>query len=135
MAETAKLLNPEKADTSEGESSEGKEESEGDADVEEAEQPADDEALTEEELLERLEAEQEKITKDNQRRLDERKDRLEAAQRRVRDLNDRFADWYYVIPEDTYTMLRIKRDELLEGSVAPKTQGNPQVPQFIFPIE
>ena len=39
---------------------------------------------------------------------------LEAAQKRVRELNARFADWYYVIPEETYTKLRIKRDELFE---------------------
>lgn len=68
--------------------------------------------LTEEEKQERLEAEQEKILKANTRLLDERKDRLNAAKRRVADLNARFADWYYIIPEATYRQLRINRDEL-----------------------
>lgn len=68
--------------------------------------------LTDEEKQERLEAEQEKILKANTRLLDERKDRLNAAKRRVADLNARFANWYYIIPEATYRQLRINRDEL-----------------------
>ena len=74
----------------------------------------EEEEMTEEEKLERLEAEQEKITKENQRKIDERKDKLEEARRRVAELNARFADWYYVIPEATYSKLRIKRDELFK---------------------
>lgn len=86
--------------------------------------------LTEEELLERLEAEQEKITKENRRKLDARKDRLESARRRVRELNARFADWYYVIPEDTYSVLRIQRDELFGGGTA----GATGVPNMLPPL-
>jgi hypothetical protein len=78
------------------------------------------EGLSEEEQLERLEAEQEKITKENQRLLDERNDQIEAARRRVRELNARFADWYYVIPEATYQQLRIRRSELF---AAPSEEG------------
>ncbi len=93
--------------------------------------------LTAEEKQERLEAEQEKITKENQRKMDERKDKLEAAQRRVAELNARFADWYYVIPEDTYSKLRIKRDELFEQPGAAEAPSGPAPggapPQFNFP--
>ncbi len=99
------------------------------------ETPADEE-LTQEEKMERLEAEQEKITKENQRKLDARKDRIEEAERRVRDLNARFADWYYVIPEDTYSQLRIKRDELFQSAdeAALETDAPPiGTPQFNFP--
>ena len=93
-----------------------------------------EEELTEEEQLERLEAEQEKITKENQRKVDERKDRLEAAERRVRDLNARFADWYYVIPEETYSKLRISREELFTDpdSAAPAQPPLNGGPQFNF---
>ncbi len=96
--------------------------------------------LTEEEWQEMLEAEQEKVIKQNQRMLDERKDRLEDAQRRVRDLNARFADWYYVIPEATYSKLRFKRADLFEqpaGTGQPQAPGIPGLPgglpQFNFP--
>jgi hypothetical protein len=86
--------------------------------------------MTAEEKQELLESEQEKITKENQRALDERKDKLEAAKRRVRDLNARFADWYYVIPEDTYSKLRISRDDLFQqdapaDAAIPGAPGNP----------
>ena len=96
--------------------------------------------LTEEEWQEMLEAEQEKVIKQNQRMMDERKDRLEDAQRRVRDLNARFADWYYVIPEATYSKLRFKRADLFEQPAAaglPQGPGIPGLPsglpQFNFP--
>lgn len=78
---------------------------------------------TEEEKQERLEAEQEKITKENQRLIDERNDRIETARRRVRELNSRFADWYYVIPESTYRKLRISVDELIEKPAAAGTES------------
>ena len=74
---------------------------------------------TEEEKLERLAAVQEKITKENERKLEERKDKIEAAKRRSRELNDRFADWYYVIPEETYTKLRIGQSDLFDTSDGP----------------
>ncbi|WP_372725138.1 hypothetical protein, partial [Novipirellula sp.] len=107
-----------------------------DADEEKA---ADSEQLSEEEMLERLASEQEKITKANQRMLDERKDKLEVARRAVRDLNARFADWYYVIPEETYRKLRLSREELFQSgqSEAPNPAagfpGGPgAMPQFNF---
>jgi len=101
---------------------------------------ADDEKMTDEEWQEMLEAEQEKVVKQNQRMLDERTDRLEEAQRRVRDLNARFADWYYVIPEATYSKLRFKRADLFEQPAGagptppPGIPGLPGgLPQFNFP--
>ncbi len=97
------------------------------------------EELSEEEMLERLASEQEKITKANQRMLDERKDKLEVARRAVRDLNARFADWYYVIPEETYRKLRLSREELFQSdqpdaaNPAAGFPGGPgAMPQFNF---
>ncbi len=97
-------------------------------------EPAKEE-LSEDEKLERLEAEQEKITKENQRKMDERKDKIEAAERRVRDLNARFADWYYVIAEDTYRKLRISRDQLFEQDEAQNAVDGapPSMPPFGIP--
>ncbi|HBJ36970.1 MAG TPA: hypothetical protein DDZ51_19870 [Planctomycetaceae bacterium] len=82
---------------------------------------------TAEEKQERLEAEQEKITKENQRMLDERKDRVDAARRRVRELNSRFAEWYYVIPESTYRKLRISSDDLIEKPASAEATAPEQV--------
>ncbi len=71
---------------------------------------------TEEEKLERLAAVQEKITKENERKLEERKENLQQARLTSQALNARFADWYYVIPEATYSKLRISREELFDAS-------------------
>lgn len=77
---------------------------------------------TEEEMKERLELVREEITKANQRKIDERNDRLEKAQKRVKELNARFADWYYVISEDVYKKLRVTQAELVTKPQA----GSPQ---------
>ena len=87
-----------------------------DSEANEAKTSEDEE--TEEEKQERLEAAQEKIVKDNTRKLNERRDRLKKAENAVRALNARFADWYYVIPEDTYAKLTIQRSELFSDTAA-----------------
>ncbi len=113
--------------------------SESGTENEEASPSQDD--LTDEEWQERLEAEQEIVTKENRRIMDERKNQLSEAERRASELNQRFADWYYVIPEETYSMLRIKRDQILNsGSATSTNPANPpgtggglpplQLPQF-----
>lgn len=98
------------------------------AEAEESDDGEDTSELTEEEWQELLEAEQEMVTKSNQRLMDERKDKMAAAEKKVRELNARFADWYYVIPESTYNKLRIKQSELFEspeGSDAAATDAQP----------
>ena len=87
-------------------------------------EPSFDE-LTEAEKLERLEAEQEKITQRNQRKLDERKDKIEEARKRVRELNARFADWYYVIPEGTYQKLRVRRGDIFISEEEAEAEDDP----------
>ena len=87
--------------------------------------PAGDAEETEEEKQERLEAAQEKITKENQRKLDERKDQLDKAKEKVKELNARFADWYYVIPESTYSKLKIERDALFKQDIGESPIGMP----------
>ncbi len=94
---------------------------------------------TAEEKQERLEAAQEQITKENQRLLDQRKEKVEAARRRVRELNSRFAEWYYVIPESTYRNLQISLEDLIEeappaADAANPLEGNPAAaPSFNIP--
>jgi hypothetical protein len=42
------------------------------------------------------------------------------AQKRVKELNARFADWYYVISEDVYKKLRVTQAELV---TTPQAEG------------
>ena len=57
--------------------------------------------------IEKAKVEKERIEKSNQREEDRYKAAIEAGQGRVKELTDRFADWYYVIPEDVYKKVHI----------------------------
>jgi hypothetical protein len=86
---------------------------------------------TPEELKERLELTREQITKENQRKIDERNDRIAKAKKKVQELNARFADWYYVISEDVYKKLRVTQAELVGKPQPAAPQGG--VPQGLPP--
>ncbi|TWT93835.1 DUF4340 domain-containing protein [Stieleria varia] len=92
-----------------------------------ADKPAPAKQETEEEKKERLAAVQEQITKSNERKIDARKERLANAQRRSRSLNERFADWYYVIPEETYSKLLIRQEDLFESDTPAPPPGGPGI--------
>ena len=110
-----------------------------DADEPSAEQAdVDDGVLTEDELTdeeweELLEAETEKITKANNRLTEARKDSMAAAERRSKELNERFADWFYVIPESTYAKLRIKREDLFKSETSETETTPPGAADFQVP--
>ncbi|MDG2384907.1 MAG: DUF4340 domain-containing protein [Pirellulaceae bacterium] len=74
---------------------------------------------------EQLQAEQERIEKANQRMIDERNDRIKAAEGKVRELNYRFADWYYVISEDVYKKIHLSLSEIVQESDAANQAGGP----------
>ncbi len=86
---------------------------------------------SEEELKERLQATKERITKENQRKIDERNEKLEKAKKKVLELNARFSDWYYVVDDSMFKKLRITRADLVgkkgatEATPPPFPGGNP----------
>ena len=94
--------------------------------------------MTDQEWQELLEAEQEKITKSNQRLVDARRDSIKKASQEVAQLNARFADWFYVIPESTYRKLRVGRQDLFEKADEPADgeadgAAESQMPAFNIP--
>ncbi len=89
---------------------------------------------TEEELKERLEATREKITRDNQRAIDDRNEKLANARRKVDELNARFAEWYYLISESEYKKLRVTLDDLIQPKGASSANSSrPTPPEVSFP--
>ena len=60
------------------------------------------------------EAERDRITKENQRKLDEYNEKRKKAEEKVGELNIRFAPWYYVISEDVYKKIHLSREDLLK---------------------
>ncbi len=100
--------------------------------------PAPPAELSEDEWKERLEAERERITKENQRKIDQRNDRMAVAKKRVAELNARFADWYYIVSDSEFKRLKIELADLITkkgvGLPAPPSSGLPgSVPGFNIP--
>jgi hypothetical protein len=85
--------------------------------------------LSDEEWKERLEAEKERINKENKRRIDLRNDRMEVAKKRVAELNARFADWYYIVSDSEFKRLKIEINDL----ITKKGVGLPNQPQSGLP--
>ncbi len=57
-----------------------------------------------------------KIEADNQREQEAYDQKVEQGQQRVRELNNRFADWYYVMSDSAYQKIRLKRSDVVESS-------------------
>lgn len=68
-------------------------------------------------------AERERIKKENQRKMDEYRDKRKKAENKVRELNARFADWYYVISEDTYKKIHLGRADIVQEGTKAKEEG------------
>ena len=69
-------------------------------------------------------AEGKRIEEDNKRKQDEYDKKVEAGEKRVQELNDRFADWYFVISDSTYQKIHISRDQLVKKKTVAAGEGN-----------
>jgi hypothetical protein len=67
-------------------------------------------------VKEAMEMARKKIDEDNQSKQAEYDQKLEAGRQRAKDLNARFADWYYVISDETYGKIRLSRSDLVEAA-------------------
>jgi hypothetical protein len=70
-------------------------------------------------------AERDRIKRENERKLNDYRDKKKKAEARVAELNGRFADWYYVISEDVYKKIHLGRNDIIkEGSTARESGFN-----------
>ena len=54
------------------------------------------------------------IQKENKRKQDEYDDAIKKGEDHVKELNDRFADWYYIISDDVYKKIHLGRNEIVK---------------------
>lgn len=73
--------------------------------------------------MEKLKKERDRIVKENQRKQDEYNNNVQKAERKVRELNFRFANWYYVISEDVYKKIHLTRADAIKLSEASQKEG------------
>lgn len=59
-----------------------------------------------------------RVERENRRKQDDYDDKVKAAQKRVRELNGRFADWYYVVSDLEYTKIHLGRNSMVQKAEA-----------------
>jgi hypothetical protein len=80
------------------------------------------------------------VKRENKRRQDEYNDAVKKGQGKVKELNDRFADWYFIISDDVYKKVHLGRGDVVkqkeqkeasEGGdkAGPAAPTNPAFPQ------
>jgi hypothetical protein len=86
--------------------------------------------------LEALEAERDKIEKENHRKQDEYDDQVKKGEQRAKELNARFADWYYVVGDETYRKIHLGQSDIIikKSAANAKDAGHPALPKNPFEI-
>ncbi len=81
--------------------------------------------------------ENERIEKSNQRETQRYAEAVEAGEKRAKKLTERFADWYYVIPEDVYKKIHLTQNNALRdkkaGESATHGEGSEEKPTETTP--
>jgi hypothetical protein len=62
--------------------------------------------------------ERRRVERENRRKQEEYDEKVQAAQKRVRELNARFADWYYVVSDAECAKIRLDRDSVVQKKPA-----------------
>ena len=96
-----------------------------------AEPPKSDIQRAEEE--EKADAERKRIETDNRRKQDEYDATVKKGKAHAKELNSRFADWYYMISEDDYKKIHVGLSDLTKTK--PASQANPLGPGIKSPFD
>jgi hypothetical protein len=67
--------------------------------------------------------ERKRIETENERKQKEYDDKIKKGEARARELNARFADWYYVVSEETYRKIHLNRADVIKPKGDEKTGG------------
>jgi len=62
--------------------------------------------------------ERRRVERENRRKQEEYDGKVKAAQKRVRELNNRFADWYYVVSDKEYAKIHLDRAAIVQKKQA-----------------
>ncbi len=65
------------------------------------------------------------IERENKRKQDDYNNAIKKGQDRVTELNERFADWYFIIPDDVYKKIHLGRDDIVKKKVTKEAGEEP----------
>jgi Domain of unknown function (DUF4340) len=65
-------------------------------------------------VVEKTIAERKRIEQENQRKLDQYQESLKKGRDNVKELNLRFGDWYFVVPDDVFKKVRLGRNDVVK---------------------
>lgn len=65
----------------------------------------------------------EAIAEENRRKTEAYEKKLAAGRERVKELNERFGDWYYVISDEVYKKIHLGRDDIFKAAENPAGEG------------
>jgi hypothetical protein len=68
-------------------------------------------------------AERRRVEGENRRKQEQYDEQVKTAQKRVRDLNNRFADWYYVVSDKEYDKIHLGRAAIVQKKAADAKDG------------
>jgi hypothetical protein len=82
--------------------------------------------------------ERRRVERENRRKQEEYEEKVDAAKKRVRELNGRFAAWFYIVSDDEYSKIHLSREEVVQDSAADAAaegglEGLPNTPGFSLP--
>lgn len=86
------------------------------------ETPKPDDKTPEQKEAERK-AERERIERENKRKTSEYEEKIEKGKKHVKELNARFADWYYVISDETFRKIHLGRADIVKKKEPEKKEG------------
>ena len=73
-----------------------------------------------------LAAQRKQIETENKRRQEEYDAKVAAGKKHAKELGDRFAQWYYVIPGQTYAKIHLDRKDIVKKKEPPKDAARPR---------
>ena len=58
------------------------------------------------------------MERENRRKQDEYDEKVDVAKKRVRELNGRFAAWYYIVADTEYAKIHLSREDVIRAKAA-----------------
>ena len=84
--------------------------------------------------------ERRRVERENRRRQEEYDEQVESGKKRVRELNGRFAAWYYIVSDEEYAKIHLSQADVVREAGAAETDpaaagglGLPNTPGFALP--